>query len=101
MWVHVEHQRPPFFCPERPAKSDRVGFRHIATHDQDAIAIDQVLLKSCCTAAPKRCAQTGHRRRVSNARLIFDRNNTKPSVQQLLDQVILFNLERGAAQGRD
>ncbi len=32
-------------------KRDRVGFSHIAAHNQDAVAIDEVLRKGCGTAA--------------------------------------------------
>jgi hypothetical protein len=33
------------------AKADRMRFRHIRTHDQDAIAVLQVFLKTCGRAA--------------------------------------------------
>src|SRR5262249_23634306 len=46
-------------------------------------------------------AQTGHRGAMSYARLVADRDHPEAAGEQLLEQVVLFVVERRAAQVRD
>src|SRR4051795_3855824 len=77
-----------------------MGLGHVRAHDQDAVRVLQVLLVISGAAAPERGAQTGHRRAVSYARLVLDLDRAERR-EQLLDQVVLFGVERGAPEERD
>ncbi len=96
--IVMDDSRAAFSCFHRPAKPDRMGFRHIRPHDQNAIAVFQVLLVICRCPAAKRGAQTGHRCGVSNTRLVFDVNDTESSPKQFLDEIVFFVIQRCAAQ---
>ena len=56
-------------------------FRHIRAHEQNAVGILHIFLKTRGRAAAERGAQTGHRSAVSNTGLIFDRNDTQAAVE--------------------
>ena len=73
-------------------------FGHIRSHDENAVAVLQVFLKSCSGAASERGAQTGHRSAVSYAGLIFNRDHAQAAAEEFLNQVILFIIHRRAAQ---
>jgi hypothetical protein len=55
-----------------PSETHGVGLGHVRSHEQDAIAIRQILLVIGGRAAAERGAQTGHRGGVSSSRLILD-----------------------------
>src|SRR5262249_33437574 len=71
-WVDVDDGRATFSRFHRPAKPDRMGFGHVRAHDQNAVAIREILLIIGSGSATERGAQTGHRCGVSNSGLIFD-----------------------------
>src|SRR5438270_7940996 len=62
--------------------------------------MDQIRRVVGCPASAKRGPQTGDRGRVSNTGLIFYLHYAEAS-EQLLNQVILFVIERRAAQVSD
>ena len=99
MRVDVDQCRAFLLGLHGPSETDRVRLGHVRAHDQDAIAIGQVLLVVGGRTAAERGAQTGHRGGVSSSGLVLDRDNSQPAAEQLLDQVVVFNVERRAAQG--
>ncbi len=60
MRIDVYYFRPALFRLDDIRESDGVSLGHIAAHDQDTVAIDQVLRKGGGPAAPKRSTQTGY-----------------------------------------
>jgi hypothetical protein len=62
-----------------------MSFCHIAPHNQDAVAIDQILWKSGGPATPYCGTQTGYSRAVSYPSLILNRDNTQPAIEELFD----------------
>lgn len=61
MRVDMDDLCPALFGPDNIGKGHRVRLGHIAAHNQDGIAIDQILRKGGGTAPPKRYTQTGYR----------------------------------------
>ena len=53
-------------------EGDRMRLGHIAAHNQNSIAIDEILRKCGGAAAPQRCTQTGYSGAVSYTGLILD-----------------------------
>ena len=96
--VDVDQRRALLLGLHGPAEADRVGLGHVRAHDQDAVAVGQVLLVVGGRAAAERGAQTGHRGGVSYPRLVLDRDHAQAGREQLLDQVVLLVVERRAAQ---
>ena len=84
-----------------PLEADRMLLGHRRTDDQNCIRIGKRLLRCGCSASSYRGAQTGHRRAVSNSGLVADANHAQTSCEQFLDQIVLFVVQRGAAQMRD
>ena len=85
-------------------ESNWMGFCHITAHDQYGIAIHKVLRKCRGAATSQGCTQTGYRGTVSYTGLILNRDNTKTPAEELLHQIILFDIQgsatkRGYAQG--
>ena len=66
-----------------------------------ASALREILLRGGRAAAPERGAQTGHRGAVSYPGLVADADHPQAGGEQLLDQVVLFVVERRAAEVRD
>ena len=60
-----------------PFEPAGMGFGGIAAHDDGQIRIADVRPGICHRAATERRAQTGHRRSVSDARLIVERQNAR------------------------
>ena len=83
-----------------PAEADRMALRHVRALNDDAVGVLQILLERGGAASSERCPQTGDRGGVSNTGLIFDLDDAERG-EELLDEVVLFVVERGAAQVRD
>src|ERR1035437_8469725 len=80
-----------------PLEPDRVALGHVGTLDDDAVRVLQVLLECRGTAATERGPQTGDGGTVSNAGLVLYLDRAQRG-EQLLDQVVLFIVERGPTE---
>ena len=80
-----------------PLEPDGMALGHVRTLDHDAVGVLQVLLERRCAAPTERDPQTGDRGGVSYAGLVLDLDGSE-SREQFLDQVVLFVVERGAAE---
>src|SRR5438874_10991363 len=83
-----------------PLEADRVRLGHVRPHDHDAVRVLEVLLEPGGAATPERGPQTGDGRAMSYAGLVLDRERAGRG-EELLDQVVLLAVERGAAQEVD
>src|SRR5581483_2570340 len=92
-WIDVNNLRPALSRLDYPLKPDRMVLCHRRSHDQDRVCVTQVLLRSRRPASSKACAQTGHSGAVSYTGLVGDANHAQTSGEELLDQVIFFNIE--------
>ena len=99
--VNVNDLSPALTRLHDPLEAHRMVLRHRRSHNQDGVRILQILLCSRGAAAPKRCAQTGHGRAVSNSRLIAQAHHSQSSSKQLLDEVVFFVVESRTAQVGD
>src|SRR3954452_18149859 len=77
-----------------------MGLHQARALDPDAVGVLEVLLVVGGRAAPERGPQTGDRGRVSYAGLVLDLDRTHRG-PELLDQVVLLVVERGAAEVRE
>ena len=84
-----------------PLKSYGMLLGHRRADNKDGIRIRKGLLRSCRPAASNRGTQTGHRRTVSYSGLVADANHAQSSSKKFLQQVILFIVERRAAEVTD
>src|SRR5215813_473948 len=70
--------------------------------DDPMIRIASALLKSCCAVVapprPNEVPQTGHGRAMSYTGLVADADHSQANGEQFLDQVVLLNIEGGAAE---
>ena len=82
--IDVDQRRAFLLRLHRPAEGDRMGFGHVRAHEQDAIAVGQVLLIGGGRAAAERSAQTGHRSAMSYPGLVLDRDHAQPAAEQFL-----------------
>lgn len=81
---------------ERPAEGNGMAFRHIGTHDQDGVRVDEIAGKRR-RPSPAECdPQTGDRGGMSYPGLIFDGNNAQSVHQLLLGIVPLIGDRRPA-----
>ena len=82
---------------DHPLEAHGMVLRHVRPHDQDGVAVLQVLQERRGTTSSERCPQTGDRGRVSNAGLVLDLDRP-PRREHLLPQVVLFVVQCRAAQ---
>src|SRR5581483_10636764 len=75
----------------------RVTFGHVGALDDDAVGVLQVLLHRGGAAAAEAGPQTGDGGGVSNTRLVLDLDGAERG-EQLLEQVVLFVVQRRAAE---
>ena len=101
MWVDMNDPRSKLFGFHDIGKRDRVGLGHIATHNPDTVAIDQVLWKCCGAATTERSTQTGYSGAVSYTGLVLNRDNSKATAEELFHQIIFFNVQRCSTEGGD
>ena len=97
----MNHLRALFLRVDHPLEADRMVFRHIRTHDQDRVGVEQIVWRGGGAASPEACAQTGHGRTMSYPGLVADAHHAESSREQFLNEVVFFIIERGAAQVAD
>ena len=95
--VDVDDRRTALLGLHHPLEPDRMRLGHVRALDDDAVGVGQVLLESGGAAAAERSPQTGDGGGVSNAGLVLDLDRAQRG-EELLDQVVLFVVERRAAQ---
>src|SRR5437879_12643557 len=88
--------RPALARLNHPLKSHGMVLRHRRSHDKDGIRVAEILLRSGRAAASEGSAQTGHGRAMSYTGLVADADHSHPDREELADQIILFDLQRGA-----
>ena len=93
----MNERRALFLGFHGPAEADGVGFGHVGAHDDDAIAVGQILLIIRRSTAAEGGAQTGHRGAMSYPGLVLDRNQAQCSGKEL-DEIVLFVVQRRPAQ---
>src|SRR6185437_802632 len=98
--IDVNHRGATGFGLHDPLEADRMALGHVGAFDDDAVAIGKVLLEVAGAAATERGPQTGDGGAVSYARLVLDLHRTHRGVE-LAHQVVLFVVERGAAERSD
>ncbi len=94
MRIYVDDLRAALFGFDDVRERDRVGLRHVAAHDKDSVAIDQILREVRRTTTPKRGTQTGYSGAVSDTGLVFNGENPQAPGKELFDEVILFDVQR-------
>src|SRR5689334_9989017 len=93
MRVYMDDFGPTLLGFYHISKRHGMGLGHVATHDQNSIAIDEVLRKCRGTATPQRCTQTGYSRAVSYTCLVLNRDDAKTTAEELFHQIIFFNVQ--------
>ena len=83
------------------AEPDRMILRHVRAHDEHGIGVGQIPQRHGGGAASEGGTQTGHRRGVSNAGLVLDADDSQPSAEQLLDEVVFLVVQRRPAERSD
>src|SRR6266702_4795141 len=95
--VDVEELRAARLRLHHPLEPDRMAFGHVRALDQDAISVLQVLLEGGRAAPAKARSQTGNGGGVSYPGLVLDLDRAQCG-EQLLDQVVLFVVQRRPAE---
>ncbi len=98
--VDMDHLRAAGLGLHHPLEPDRMALGHVRALDDDAVRVLQVLLEGGRAAAAERGSQTGNGGGVSNTRLVLDLDRSQRG-EQLLEQVVLFVVERGPAEAGD
>ena len=101
MWVDMNDLRSKLFGLYHITEGDRMGLGHIAAHNQDAVAIDQVLWKCCGAATSKRSTQTGYSGAVSYTGLVLNRDDPQTGIEELFDDIVLFIIQCCSAKRGD
>src|ERR1043165_7074816 len=84
-----------------PLEADRMVLGHRRAHDENRVGVGEVLLRGGGAAAAERGDQPGHRGAVSYPRLVGEADHAQAGCEELLDEVVLFDVERGAAEVGD
>ncbi len=58
--VNVNHLCSALSRFHDPLETDRVILRHVGTHDQNGVRVQEVAWRGCRSPSAKGCAQTGH-----------------------------------------
>jgi hypothetical protein len=66
---------PKLLCSDNVAKGNRMGLSHVAAHNPNTIAMNEILWKTRGTATTQRCTQTGYSGTVSYTGLVVHRYN--------------------------
>src|SRR5882762_10535152 len=78
-WIDMDDRGALLLRFHHPAKTDRVGFGHRGTFDQNAICVSEILLRGRSSAPAEGGAQTGHRAAMSYAGLVGYTHHTQAS----------------------
>ena len=79
-------------------KADGMSLGHVRAHEDDAVAVGEVLLIGGRRAASEGGAEPGHRGAVADPGLVFDGDDAQSAAEELFDQVVLLVVEGGAAE---
>src|SRR6266540_5972424 len=93
-WIDVDYRGALLLGFHHPAKTDRVGFGHRGTFDQNAICVSEILLRGCSSAPAEGGAQTGHRAAMSYAGLVGHTDHAQASGEKLFDKIIFLVIKR-------
>ncbi len=99
--INMNDLRPALARLNHPLKSHGMVFRHRRSHDKDGVSVAEILLRGGRAAASEGSAQTGHRRAMSYTGLIADADHPQSDREELADQIILFDVQRGPPKVRD
>ncbi len=98
--IDVDDHRAARLGLHHPLKAHRMGLGEVRALDDHAVGVLQILHERGGAAAPERRAQPHHGRAVADAGLVLDLHHAERR-QQLLDEVVLLVVQRGAAQAGD
>src|SRR5438445_12630876 len=93
--------RPALARLHHPLEADRMVLRHRRSHDKDGVRVAEILLRSGRAAASEGSAQTGHGRAMSYTGLIADADHPQSDREELADQIIRFDVQRGPTKVSD
>src|SRR5437667_12502969 len=93
--------RPALARFNHPLESHGMVLRHRRSHDKDGVSVAEILLRGGRAAASEGSAQTGHRRAMSYTGLIADADHPQSDREELADQIILFDVQRGPTKVSD
>src|SRR4029453_7740340 len=96
--VDVDHPRATVLGLDDPLEAHRVGLGHVGAHDHDVVGVHEPVRAVGGAAAPQGGSQTGNGGGVSNTGLVLDLYRAQRG-EQLLDQVVLFVVQGGPAEG--
>ena len=97
MWMTLA---PRFLASTTYWKPTGWRLGHVGALDDDAVGVGQILEESGGPATAEAGPQTGDGGGVSNTGLVLDLDRAQRG-EQLLDQVVLFVVQRGAAEAGD
>jgi hypothetical protein len=83
MRVYMNDLGPALFGFDDIGKGHRMGLRHVAAHDQNTVAIDEVLREGGGPAAPQRYTQTGYGGAVSYTGLVLNLDHAQAAAEEL------------------
>src|SRR2546421_4119066 len=101
MWVDMNNLSSKLFGFDDIGKAYRMGLGHIAAHNPNAVAIDQVLWECCGAATSERSTQTGYSGAVSYTGLVLNRDDPQTGIEELFDQIVLLIIQCCSAKRGD
>ena len=101
MWVDMNNPGSKLFGFDDIGKSYRMGLCHVAAHNPNTVAIDQILWKCCGTATSERSTQTGYSGAVSYTGLILNGDDPQTGIEELFDHVVFFIIQCCSAKRGD
>src|SRR5450432_4280244 len=99
--INMNDGRTAFLRFHHPAETDRMRLGHRGAFDQNAIGVAEILLRGRSSAPAEGGAQTGHRAAMSYPCLVRDAHHPETKREQFSNEIILFVIERGAAEMTD
>ena len=99
--VDVDDHRAPLLGLHHPAETDRVGFGHGRTLDEDHVGVRQILEGRGGPAPTVSGPQTGDRGGVSYSGLVGHADHPEARREKLLDEVVFLVVQRRPAEVGD